>query len=424
MKKILPVLSLGFSLCTATLLTCATALGADTPLASFKNGKISGKLESLYVSGSDTDAPIARSSDDKNVASGSVELNYITDEFKGFNLGLGFQSGHDFDVHDADGSSEDDSRNSISATMMHQAYLKYSYWKSNITVGRQIIKTPLLLNSSEFPLTDSFDGLALTTGLIPDTQIQLFYIKEFNKRYGSDSDGSWLQEDTHFDDGFYSLYIKNQSVTGLTVDGQYQMTNDDTNGDLPVIVLEGYNEYFLRSEYKMPFDFPLFLGLLYGGATFDKVGEQNTSLYGIKLGTIFGPAKISLAYTSVDDDNDFPGTMGHAPDTILYTSMLITDALYAGVDAVSVQTDFDFGIKNLERARIQYTHFTQSATGMANSPGDVGTADEVRIDLKYKFSSGYLEKLALRMHAAYAKYDQDVAEDDIVYGRFYITYTF
>ena len=422
--KIFSLLSTGFWLYTVTLITCATAFGADTPIDSFKNGKISGKLETLYVSGSDTDVPVARSSDNKNVASGAVELNYVTEEFKGVNLGLGFQSGHDFDIHDYDGSSEDDSRNSISATMMHQAYLQYSAMASSVKVGRQIIKTPLLLNSSEFPLTDSFDGVTLTTKLIPKTMLQLFYIKEFNKRNGSDSDGSWLQEDTHFDDGFYSLYLKNQSISGLSLDGQFQMTNDDTNGDLPVIVLEGYNQYFLRSEYKMPFDFPLFLGLLYGGATFDKAAEPDTMLYGIKLGTIFGPAKISLAYTSVDDDNDFPGTLGHAPDTILYTSMLITDAIYAGVDAVSLQTDFDFGIKNLERACIQYTHFAQSDAGMANSPGDVGTADEVRIDLKYKFSAGYLKNLALRMHAAYAKYDQDVPQDDIVYGRFYVTYTF
>lgn len=41
-----------------------------------------------------------------------------------------------------------------------------------------------------------------------------------------------------------------------------------------------------------------------------------------------------------------------------------------------------------------------------------------------EFPSGNLEKLTLRVHAAYAPYDQDVAQDDIVYGRFYVTYAF
>lgn len=407
------------------MLTGTHVIAGDVLIDAFKNGKLKGRIETIYVSGTETDVAAAATSSNKNVASGAIALNYLSDDYKGFKLGLGFQSAKDFGIHDEDGSSEDDSRNSVTATLMDELYLQYSNMESHIKVGRQIIKTPLLMNSSAFALTDSFDAVSLSTKYIPDTDIQLYYIQEWNKRYGSDSNGSFVQEDVHFDDGFYSAYIKNTSIEGLTVDGQFQMTNDDTNGDVPVLVRGGYNQYFIRSDYQLPTEFPLSLGLLYAGATFDDDTEDDTNIYGVKVGTKLGPAKISLAYTTVDDSNEFPGALGHVPDALLYTNMLINNAIHAGVDAICLGADFDFGIKELERARLKFTHFDQSDEGMANSATDIGVADEVTLELKYKFSSGLLEKLALRMWAGYAKYDQDDAQDDdVLYGRFYLTYQF
>lgn len=105
--------------------------------------------------------------------------------------------------------------------------------------------------------------------------------------------------------------------------------------------------------------------------------------------------------------------------------MLINNAIHAGVDAVSLTTDLDFGFENLDRARIKLAHFDQSDKGIENSATDLGETDEINIDLKYKFTSGLLEKLTLRMYAGYAKYDlTGIEDDDVVYGRFYVTYKF
>lgn len=157
------------------------------------------------------------------------------------------------------------------------------------------------------------DGVLLVFSLVPDTDLHLYYIDKWEKRYDSDSNGSFVQEDVRFDDGFYSIYVKNHSIPNLVLDGQYQLTNNDSNGDVPVYVLDGYQEYFARSYYTFTPEFPLSLGLLFAGATFDNVAEDDVNLYGINLSSQVGPVKLSLAYTSVDDDNEFPGDWGMCP---------------------------------------------------------------------------------------------------------------
>ncbi len=393
------------------------------------------KKVSDQVSGSNNDVPAAVTSANKNVASGSIGLKYVTEDFKGFKFGVGFQSAQDFGIHGDDGSSQDDPRNSVTATSVDEIYLQYLIDGPNdpdanrgtsIKAGRQIIQTPLLINSGAFALRDAFDAVSITSKLIPDTVIQLYYIDQWVKRYGSDSDGSFVQEDVRFDNGFYSAYLRNTSIPGLTLDGQYQISDNDTNGDVPVLVLDGYQEYFARSNYNIPLDFPLSFGLLYAGASFDNEAEEDANVYGITLGTQFGPAKLALSYTSVDDDNEFPGALGHVPDALLYTNMVINNAIHAGVDAISLRSDFDFGLENLERARLVYGHFDQSDEGMENSVTKLGTVDEFDIELKYKFNSGFLEKVKLRVWAGYAKYNdlENIKEDDLFYGRFYVTYNF
>jgi len=443
-----------------TLMTLGSvAYAADTLEEAFKNGKVSGDLRFVYTAGSQSDAATQTAPvNNVNVGSIAVELKYVTDKFQGFNLGVAFQSAHDLGFHQNDytgvagtqPASEDDERNSVSTTLLSEAYIQYNFLKSNIAIGRQKIKTPLIMTSSAFALEDSFDAAVLTLNEIPDTMIKLMYIQDWQMRYGDDARKTATgattatQADEHYKDGVYSIFFKNKSIKGLTVDGQYLKTNENVMFyDAPVFVAPGgYDEYYIQAEYKLPINYPLSLAMTYAGADYDTgvkavpsaatavptVGGDSARLYGFKVATEVSGVKLNAAYTTMDDEANFPGTLGHVPDTIAYTDMLTNNAIFAGVDAYSIEAIYGFGIPGFSSA-LKYAHYDQSAQGIINSGNmNLDGADEINIDLKYAFS-GALKGFHTRLWAGYGTYDNPTGststnDDDFLYGRFYLHYKF
>ncbi|MBN2964360.1 OprD family outer membrane porin [Sulfurospirillum sp. T05] len=411
----------------AALVAMGTMAHAGESLEdAFKNGKVSGAFKFVYANGTDSDAAALNPQDpanNSNVGSVAVELKYLTDDFYGFKLGLGFQSGHDLKIHKKN-TTEDDSRNSVSASHLHNLYLQYSFLNSNVIVGRQGIKLPLLMSSSAWPLEDYFTGAVLTVNEIPDTVLKLVYIKEWNKRYGSDSNGGIVQEDVHYEKPLYSVFVKNTSIKDVTFEGQYLTTNEKSfNGDAPALVaVGGFDQYYARADYKLPTEHPVTLGVLWGGAEFDAAGKKDASFYGARAMTNIGEVGLKAAYTSVDDDADFPSTLGHVPDAVLDTSMLVNNAIFAGIDAVSLQASYNFGIPAL-RSAVKIGHFKQSDEGKANSGTKLGKATEVNVDVNYAFA-GLLKGFSTRVWAGHAKYDDNVDKDDFTYAKWYVTYRF
>lgn len=422
------------------------AYAGDSLEDAFKNGKVSGDLRFVYTGGSRSDAinetaPV----NNVNVGSVAVELKYITDDFKGFKLGLGFQSAHDlgFQNRDAIGAkdpdSEDDARNSVSTTLLSEAYIKYTISKSDIMVGRQKIKTPLIMTSTAFALEDSFDAAVVTVRELPDTMIKLIYIQDWRMRYGNGSEAVGpTQQDEHFEKGMYSLFFTNKSIAGLKLDGQYLKTDEDKKlWDAPIFVNPGgYDEYYLQADYKLPINFPLSLAMTYAGAKYDDpiiAGNDAATLYGFKVATELSGVKLNLAYTTMDDEANFPGTFGHVPDTISYTDMLTNNSIFAGVDGYSIEALYGFGIPGFSSG-LKYAHYTQSDKGIINSGNamNLDGADEIDIDLKYAFS-GALKGLNTRLWAGYGTYDNPTTgnaiannngDDDFIYARFYLSYKF
>lgn len=444
------------TLSLAAILGLSTvAFAADTLADAFKNGKFDGQfmLASSLGNSVDTGATGATGTNNKKTASVGMHLNYNTDDFYGFKLGLGFQTAHDLGLHEKDatythGTSEDEIYNTVSSTNLHQAFLQYSLMKSTIIVGRQEIHTPLILNGQFFPLVDSFDAATVTSADIPNTVVTLMYIKNWNKMFGSDADTSGVlstieQKDYHFEHPLYSIFFRNTSLPGLALDGQYLTTNQEgNNGDFPMNQINGYDQYYIRADYKLPIAYPVNVGAMYGGANFDTTTvafmppplspnyNDSTSFYGFKLGTEVSGVKLAAAYTKMSDDADYPATFGHVPDALLYsyTSMLINFADYAGMEAMSLQADYNFGIPGL-KAMAKYGHFDQSSKGAQNSikASNFGTSDEVNLDVSYA-PSGSLKGFGVRAWLGYATYDNYVAANDggdyNAYGRFYLTYKF
>lgn len=437
-----------------TVLSTTAFASSDTLADAFKNGKISGDLRFEYTGGTKSDA-VAQTApvNNANVGSIGIELRYITDDFQGFKLGLGMQSAHDLDLQkrnstgSTDYKSEDDERNSVSTTLLSEAYIQYTFLKSDIKLGRQKIKTPLIMTSTAFMLEDSFDAAVLTLNEIPDTMVKLMYIQKWQMRYGDDARKNTAgittatQADEHYDKGVYSLFFKNNSIKGLTLDGQYLTTDEDKMFyDAPVFIgAGGYDQYYLQAEYTLPIDMPLSLALLYAGADYEdhvkaaptltspSLGGDHAEVYGFKVATKITGVKVNLAYTTTDDEANFPATLGHVPDALLYTAMLTNNAIFAGIDAYSIEAVYGFGISGFEGG-LKFAHYDQSTQGIKNAGMNLDGADEINIDLKYSFS-GALKGFHTRLWLGYGTYDNPTGgtstkDDDFLYGRFYVSYKF
>lgn len=416
------------TLALAAIIAIGINSNANTLEEALKNSKVNGEIRSFTILGSKSDSAESNVLDNSKASAIGFQLNYETGDFYGFKAQVGFQAAHDFEIGDTDGpptESEDEPRATAEGANLYLANLSYTYSNTSIKAGRQLIATPLMIGSNTHPLRDSFYGLSVVNKDIPQTEIRLYAIKEWYQRYTAENGNSAA---THFDGLLYSIFIKNKSIDGLTLQGQYLTVDNDstsTTKDAPVIVQGGYSTYFASFDYKLPISFPLSIGGLYAGASFDTAGEDNAHFYGAKIGTKVPYAGvIKLAYTSVSDDNNFPGSMGHVPNFFRYNGgQMFTDNIYAGLDAASILIIPDFNIAGF-KTLFSYAKYFQSDEGIAKSGHSLDGASEIQADIRYAFS-GTLKGLSLRLQTAYIDYHDDaVDKDDLAISRIYINYKF
>lgn len=419
-----------YKLSIFTILALTSVLQANevTLADSLSNGKISGEFRSTTVLSSYTQAGEASINNNAKASSIGLQLNYESADFYGFNIGIGFQTAHDLDLQESDITSsgpkgEDEPRTTVSGSSLYVAYLGYTKDNTNIKIGKQRIVTPLITISNTFPLVDSFNGLSITNKDLPDTELRFYALKDWYQRYDAEGSSTGV---THFKDPLYSLYIKNKSIKDVTLEGQYMTTtNDAATNDSPISVSDGYSTYFASFDYKLPIDFPLSIGSFYSGASYDTAGEPDATFFGFKMGAPLPYlGYVKLAYTSVTDDNSFPGALGHTPNFFKYNGgQMFTDNYFAGLDAASILVIPKININGL-KTMFSYASYSQSAAGITKSGHDMDGASELQADIRYSFG-GAFKGLSTRLQLAYIDYDDNTVSDDkLTTSRIYLSYKF
>ena len=415
-------------------LVIAAVLSTTVQAGSFRDalqgGKFTGDINNVFASGSKTDATSAAGPlNNSHVGSSAISVAYKTANYEGFTLGIALQHGKDWRIHDgASGlNAEDDSRNSISSTNLQNLYVNYSFdtnlTDTSIRIGRQDIISPLIMRSSMFPMKDAFDAVVVTNKDISNTTLKMMYVSNWIKRYGSSASTSPVQQDAEFDGSVYSIYLNNNSIKGLNIEGQW-MSNDSDNtlaGDPPTNVPTNgpYDTTFLALTYKVP-DTNIVLGAKNLTASFDN--SANTDYFGLKAGTKVGGVGVTLAYTSVSDDNNLPGTLGHVPLFRAYATTQTDAEFIAGVDATSLTLDYNFGVKGLKSALV-FASWDQNSEGLTNSGGiNLDGASEIALDVKYRFEG--IAGLSTRIQLSQMDYDLDNADSDLTYLRMHLKYQF
>lgn len=416
---------------TSTLIffsSLCSAVSADTIQSYLEAGTFSGEIRNMYVLGSHADTlKEAGAYNNAKVGMSAISVLYETPEKLGFKFGFGFQSGYDWGIHDESTGltpqgGEDDPRVSLSTTEINKAYIDYTFTpeltNTNLRIGRQEIITPLVMNSPAFPLRDSFDALVVTNKDLANTTLKLMYIDSWIMRYGDEALPSIYQQNKYFDDDVYSVYLRNNSIPGLDVEAQwFVFDNATTAADLPAsITNEPYDTSFIGINYTIP-DSTWLIGWKHLNANYDN--SADASYWGVKAETRFSNIFARLAYTSVDDQRTFPGTLGHVPQFRAYRLTFI-DEIYAGMDSTSLMLSSNFNIPGF-MARAVYVDWKQSDAGIAASGRNFDGGSELSFDFKYKFQSQ--QGLSTRLRLAQLDYDQ-AGDDDLTYMRLYLNYKF
>lgn len=404
---------------------------ADSLRDALQGGEVKGEIRNTYVWGSESDSSgEAGAINNSNTLGTAFSLYYKTARYHGFQFSVGFQEGYDWETYDEEAGpttsgGEDDHRVSVDSTNLQQAYIDYVFDKTitdtGIRLGRQDIKSPLLMNSSAFPMRDAFDAMVITNRDLPDTSLKLMQVENWIMRYGQDSNGSATQEDKHFDNPLYSIYVTNNSVEGLNLEAQWFSNNNSSPaGDPPAapVTADAYTTTYLGGVYQLP-GLPLSLGAKTLNADYDT--EPDTGYWGVKAETRIGRVSAKLAYTSVDDDANFPGTYGHVPMFRSYKDGF-TNEIFAGLDITTLTVGYDFGLPGLDTL-LTYSSFDQSSTGIENSGKNYDGGFEVGTDIRYKIPA--VEGLDTRLRVSYFDYDGATeTNDDLLYSRFSLNYTF
>lgn len=427
------ILSQAIRLSAAVAVTgvCATSTqAAETGFRdAIQQGNVTAEIKNVMAQASRTDAISAAGPlNNSNVGGSSLTLGYETAAYHGLTFGVGFQAGIDWNLHKDETSGfsgEDDSRLSISATNLHQAFVDYAFdpsaTQTSIRLGRQSIISPLVMSSGLFPMSDAFDALVITNNDLPSTNLRLMVLKNWIKRYGDDATLSPVHVDDRFSDSVYSLYLNNKSISGLDIEVQWLSNDsDDFIGDPPTAVapIGPYDTSFMAVTYAIP-DSTVTLGAKRMTASFDDA--SSTDLWGAKANMRAGELDLGIAYTSTDEANSLPGTLGHVPLFRAYTDTVTDAEFIAGVDTLSASLGYGFGIPGLQ-AKVVYASWSQSDEGITHAGIDLDGASEVALDVKYV--SQDIKGLFTRVQLSQVDYDLASGDSDMTYLRLTMNYKF
>lgn len=220
-----------------TTLMLSAPLFADNLSEAFTNGKIKGEIKSVYSNSNF----LGKSKSDDILAIGG-SLNYKTSSYYGFTAGTTVQVSHI--ISDDNNNNVFSSDLDTSGAVLSEAYLEYKLFNSNIKVGRQFINTPLVSSaiegkSSERLIKDSFEAYLLTNTDIPNTLILAGYIDKYQAQ-ATNGDLKFNQ----YQDGAYTLFVKNNSIENLDLQAQYLKINSSTtNTDV--------EDIYFQADYKI-----------------------------------------------------------------------------------------------------------------------------------------------------------------------------
>jgi len=315
----------------------------------------------------------------------SLKLKYEREIVEGLNGGIAFGTVQDLGIMRYDKSEKKRNlafifnKDKENFSILHQAFLNYTYSKSFIELGRFELETPLISSDDYFVLSNSFEGIHVDIKEIENYNLRLGYISKMSGAWDAAYDGgsfesmtkqAWAHRADTGSDNYYNL------VDDLGVDeaGMGYIGAEYKNDFLKIqlydhLMVDAYNSVFTQLDYTTKlYENELLLagqyikydgiGALKDNPNPDAVVDYAT--YSAKAQLASDKYKIKLAYTGVTDTPSihFFGTAGGYSEfasgmMISYFSTSLRDA-----NIYSITPSFNFGHKkNIYNLTLLYAYY-------------------------------------------------------------------
>lgn len=350
---------------------------ADNLEEALVNGKLKTELKAAYVDQTNEASPYKN----ENMLTTGIEVSYVTDPLEGFRIGLTGQ-GNASPLNDKQNSKQMNKTEWwATGFVLSEAYLGYTFDKTDIKAGRQYVNMPLVSGNYTRAFKEAFEGVSVYNKNLPDTEIQAGWFYKFQGRSNTvtsqeKSGGAPLFKDKvvlggvspyarEFDD-IFTLALINSSIENTKLTGSYaRVTNFASGkGDGDVNLFLGQVNYIVPLDMlKLVFD------AQYNGSRVDGEFDKERfdgDMLGFRAGfkDFYGFA-LYYAYTTVSDKDSTIISVGNGGDT--YTFLPIRGPFVysnqAGMDTHKITLDYNFaqiGIDGL-KASFHYVNGEQDS---------------------------------------------------------------
>jgi len=391
---------------TLSLLMLSTALLAtpevNTLSEVFSEAKTSGNVKYYYIQTDKDHNNAASTSAYANSLGG--QLSFDSASLYGFSGGVTFMTTNPFLLGpnvDTSIIGKDNGARGGDATkgfsVLGAAYLTYNYKDAGLTIGRKVIKTPLVNAKEVRMLPSAVEGGFGEYRLAPKSKVQLAYLDKFKQR----------TSDSFVDMYQHALGSSVEAITGKK-DGSVVMAGIDYNRETFSVKAYDYyaqdfmNSIYLQGTYKLNIAaVKVALSAQYVNQT--SIGNADTNLandpslaggkiavnsFGLKATAALSGAKFCLAYSNVlRDENNHDSLVLPWDGTPLFTNMITSNDLFQSIYGSALKSDsiyiggaqgvklgykqsFDaLGVKGLSTS-LSYLYTTFDRTGFDKDQND------------------------------------------------------
>ena len=408
---------------TKLSLAAMTALAMTTGAMAEVDLKTTGQAVVYYQTvenGGDSDL----FNQDNSRANVGLQLNVNGDLGNGFGLGLQGTALGTAGLEKNLVSNVMQQANGLNGVALTKAYLTKKVGNTLIKAGRQELPkslSPLAFSEGWNVFKNTFDAVLAINSDIQDTTLVGAYVSSSNGHGNLSSFDNLTAVGgvARPGNGAYMLTAQNKSMKDVTVTGSYYSiisggaegatyTIKDNAGKDVVKPAIAPHVDALWLDVKAANLGPVNLALQAGQLSPDGASFKDTTAYGVKVGGKAGSAKLSVAYTSVDDGTLSVQNVGTGIKTPLYTQMVANQGhISSDADTVVLKGVMPLGAGTLIA---QYGLTTDNKTD---------NSDFNELDVIYKFKA-----LGTNMLAAYVRADHEAASDPANIIRVWTRYNF
>ena len=311
-----------------------SSFASDNLADAFQNGSVSGEIRAFYF---DRDYGTGSPNTDADILNFAFRLSYVTDTFYGFRLGGGFQTQHS---PYADDAAKREYRGTWdmygSGAVLSEAYLGYTFSKTDIKLGRQYLNMPLMRSDGSRIILQAFEGVSVISNELPDTTLMAAYVTKLQDRTSGDGDIPDFEKLPNGGDYGYVFGIENKSISDLKLTLAYGEQD------------KSHSMTQIQADYTPKIgDYTYTLGAQYFNTDYDDSTTHDSNIYAVKAGIQIGNFSTYVAYAEIEDGNSMFGIVGTDDKPSLYTSAKLEAGLYNESEQYAVDTNYMIAPINL-----------------------------------------------------------------------------